>query len=404
MLVSEQQEIQIDQQYAPMQFSADYGPVQDRSLNNYIDRVGKNMAAKTHRPQMPYSFRVVNATYVNAYAFPAGSIAATRGIMLKLDNEAELAALLGHELGHVNARHTAERMTTGTITQTLVGIVAAYAGSQDELYGQIAATLGMIGSGMLLASYSRDNEREADNLGMEYSVTNGYSPEGMVGLMEMLNSLRKGKPSAIELMFSTHPWSQERLQSMTAQARGKYGAARRQPLHRERYMDNTARLRAKKDAIEKMQTGDGLMAHKKYDQALDHYKTALRSAPDDYAGLTMMAKCLLMKNNNSEGLRYAREANSVYPQEGQAIHLKGMANLRMQRFEPAYQSFSRYDKMLPGNPMIEFYKGYTLEKMGRREQAAKNYYNFLQQVQKGKEAEHAYKRLVSWGYIKQNKK
>ena len=93
MLVSEDTEVQIDRQYSPLQISSDYGAAQDSQLNSYVSEVGKEMAAKSHRPQMPYSFRVVNATYVNAYAFPGGTIAATRGIMLSLENEAELAAL-----------------------------------------------------------------------------------------------------------------------------------------------------------------------------------------------------------------------------------------------------------------------------------------------------------------------
>jgi len=121
MLVSEDQEIQIDQQYSPYQFSADYGTAQDTALNSYVDRTGKNMTGRTHRTQMPYNFHVVNATYVNAYAFPGGTIACTRGILLSLENEAELAALLGHELGHVNARHTAEQMSKGMLTQAVVG-------------------------------------------------------------------------------------------------------------------------------------------------------------------------------------------------------------------------------------------------------------------------------------------
>jgi predicted Zn-dependent protease len=127
MLVSEDTEIQIDKQYAPLQFSTDYGSVQDSKLNRYVSQVGNKMAASSHRPHMPYSFRVVNATYINAYAFPGGSIAATRGIMLSLDNEAELAALLGHELGHVNARHSAEQMSKGQLTQAVVGGISVLA-------------------------------------------------------------------------------------------------------------------------------------------------------------------------------------------------------------------------------------------------------------------------------------
>ena len=95
MLVSEDKEIQIDKQHSPYQFSADYGTVQDKRLADYIDRTGKNITAHTHRTHMPYNFHVVNATYVNAYAFPGGTIACTRGILLSLENEAELSALLG---------------------------------------------------------------------------------------------------------------------------------------------------------------------------------------------------------------------------------------------------------------------------------------------------------------------
>ena len=101
MLVSEDQEIALDRQHSPHQFSSDYGAIQDGSLNAYVDQTGKRLASKSHRSHMPYSFRVVNANYVNAYAFPGGSIACTRGIVLSLDNEAQLAALLGHELGQV---------------------------------------------------------------------------------------------------------------------------------------------------------------------------------------------------------------------------------------------------------------------------------------------------------------
>ena len=175
MLVSEDQEIQIDQQYSPYQFSADYGTTQDNGLNRYIDRTGKHVASGTHRTHMPYNFHVVNATYVNAYAFPGGTIACTRGILLSLENEAELAALLGHELGHVNARHTAEQMSKGMLTQTVVGGLSAVAGAAGAGYGSLASQLGQIGAGALLASYSPDNERQADALGLEYIVKSGYS-------------------------------------------------------------------------------------------------------------------------------------------------------------------------------------------------------------------------------------
>ncbi len=400
MLVSEDTEIQIDKQYSPLQFSTDYGEVQDNKLNRYISEVGNKMAAASHRPHMPYSFRVVNATYVNAYAFPAGSIAATRGIMLTLENEAELAALLGHELGHVNARHAAEQMSKGQLTQALVGGISVLAGTQSAALGELAGQLGQISAGALLAKYSRNNEREADALGIEYMVGAGYGSEGFVGLMEMLNSMSKHKSTTVDLLFATHPMSQERYDTAVQAANTKYRSALKGPLYRERYMDQTAGLRAKKEAIEEIQNGEEQMAARKYDAAGNHFRNALKKAPDDYVALCMMSISNLAQKKYAVGRQYAEMAQKAYPEEAQAYHLSGYSKIQLKDFDGAYDEFSNYDRLLPGNPNITFFKGYCQEGMNHIEPAANEYNRYLQVVQEGKYAQHAYRRLVDWGYIK----
>ncbi len=400
MLVSEDQEIQIDKKNSPHQFSADYGITQDTRLNHYIQRVGKDMAALTHRPHMPYSFQVVNANYINAYAFPGGSIAATRGILLSLANEAELAALMGHELGHVNARHTAEQMTKGTITQTIIAGISAYAGTQSATLGQVAAQLGMVGAGALLASYSRNNEREADALGMEYMVKAGYGSPGFVGLMDMLKSLSKRKPSTVELLFSTHPMSDERYQTAVSAVATQYQFAKNRKLHQERYLDNTAALRRIAPAVIAMQRGEREMGQKKYPSAESQFRKALKVAPNDYTGLVLLSKSLVLQNKLSAAERYAQKAQRIYPQEAQAHHLSGYTQLKLKKFGAALKSFSSYDKALPGNSTTLFFKGYALEGMQRRKESAQHYYKYLQAVNQGPQAKHAHTRLVEWGYIK----
>ncbi len=401
MIMDEKQEIAVDRQYAPMQFSSDYGTVQDPALQKYIATTGQRLGVNTHRSHMPYNFHCVNANYVNAYAFPGGSIACTRGILLELDNEAELAALLGHELGHVNARHTAEIMSKSQLANMAVGglaiLTSATVGSGA---GNLAGQLGQLGSGALLASYSRDNERQADSLGMEYMARTGYGPQGMVGLMEMLNSMNRRKSSTAELLFSTHPMSSERYQTSVSQATNEYRQYSGQPLYRERYMDNTANLRKHQGAIKAMQQGEEAMGKEQFSQAQGLFKQALDQAPGDYVGLMLMAKCLLVQKKDAEADRYVELAKQAYPDEAQGYHISGIAKIRTKQYAAAYEDFSIYERRMPGNPNTVFYQGLSLEGMQKIEPAAKAYNAYLQQVRQGKQAQYAYNRLKEWGYIK----
>ncbi|WP_320009353.1 M48 family metalloprotease [Maridesulfovibrio sp.] len=399
MLVSEQQEIQMDRQNSPHQFSADYGAVQDKHVNDYVTKVGITLSSSSHRPDMPYSFRCVNANYVNAYAFPGGSIACTRGILVTLDNEAELAALLGHEIGHVNARHTASRMSSAMAVQGIVAIGVGVAGTQDSRLVPLAAGLGGIGAGMLLASYSRSDERQADSLGMQYMDNADYDPEGMVGLMEELNKLNKSKPSFVQQMFASHPMSSERY-ATAVKKRDTVYADSKGKLLRERFMDNTASVRRIKPAIIEMQKGEGAMGKKSYHEAEEHFAKALRIAPNDYAGLLLMSKCQLAQGKSAEGLQYAEQAKNRYPQEAQALHMTGMLSMETGDFRQAVSNFNAYEKRLPGNPMTTFFKGVSYEALGNRNMAANEYYRFLKATNQGSYAKHAYGRLTDWGYLK----
>jgi len=398
MLMSRSQEIQVDKERSPHQFSADYGTLQDRDLNAYIQSTGRHLSSRTHRPDMPYDFQGVNATYVNAYAFPGGSIAVTRGILLELDNEAQLAALLGHELGHVNARHTASRMTKGVLVSAVMSGASLALGDQEE-YGGLISGLGGIGAGALLAKYSRDNERQADDLGLEYMTRAGYNPQGMVGLMDMLQEKNTHTPSAFEQLFSSHPMSADRYRRMREQAFNTYKNDLSGPFYAERYMDKTAGLRRIKPAIESMQEGQKLMGQKAYAQAEQKFKKALKIAPNDYAGLVMLSKSLLAQQRYAEAEKIAQVASGVYPQEAQALHFMGVARVVRDNYSGAYQAFHAYEQKLPGNPLTTFLAGLSLEGMGRRQQAASHYVQYLRMTNQGKQAQYAYSRLQQWGVV-----
>ncbi|MBN1626762.1 MAG: M48 family metalloprotease [Deltaproteobacteria bacterium] len=402
MLVSEEWEIQVDRQNSPHQFSSDYGTLQDAALSRYIQEVGASMAPHTHRTQMPYSFQGVNATYINAYAFPGGSIAATRGILLSLESEAEFSSLLGHELGHVNARHTAQQMSKGTLIQAIAGGVGAFAGAKGEAYGQLASQISALGAGALLASYSRDNERQADYLGMTYMTKTGYGTEGFVQLMTMLNSLNKGSSNAVSLLFATHPMSQERYNTAVSLANSEFSSSKGKKLSRERYMDNTANLRRLKPAIENFQKAEEYMAAESYDKAETSFKAGLKTAPSDYAGLLMMAKCQYAKKKYNEAIIYSEQAKNAYPKEAQSNYISGLSRVQLKKYDQAVADFTGYESKLPGNPNTIFYRGYAYEGMGNKQKSAEDYSGYLKQVTEGEQAEHAYQRLVEWGVIKES--
>lgn len=402
MLLSEQQEISLDKQNAPHQFSADYGAVQDGRLNNYISQVGTKITRISHRPDMPYSFRGVNATYVNAYAFPGGSIAVTRGMLMELENEAELASLLGHEIGHVNYRHTAARMSQSVLMSAILAGATTYASSEmGGGWAPVMQNLGGIGLGALLAHYSREDERQADAYGTEFSVRSGYSPQGTVGLMEILKEKSKSDPTVIERMFASHPMSSERYDTAVRAASTTYAGMGGQPVFRERYMDYTVRLRKQSGALKVLQKGEVAVTGGRGGEATRHLAEGLRMLPNDYAGLCMMANAQTQIENYRAALSYADHARQVYPQEAQAYHFSGVARLMSGQYSRAYQDFDAYQDLLPGNPQSDFNKSLCLEAMGDYRQAAQGYGRFLQQTRQGPQAQFAHNRLVAWGYIRQ---
>jgi predicted Zn-dependent protease len=401
MLMSRAEEIELDKSYSPHQFSADYGKTQDDDLNRYLSQIGNDLAALSHRPDMPYSFHAVNATYVNAYAFPGGSIAVTRGILLNLGNEGELAALLGHEIGHVNARHTAQRMTKNLLLNAAVLLGTVVVASKDEKAAPWVAGLGGIGAGLLLAHYSREDERQADELGMRYMTQAGYDPNGMVGLMDMLKSLSSRKPNVIEVMFSTHPMSDERYRTAENSVKTTYAEMRDGKLNRERYMDHTAALRRIAPAIEAMQSGQREMAGERYSQAEPFFQEAVRRAPGDYTARIMLAQCQIAIEKPDQAVRYAGEARNLYPEEANSYHVGGIAEMMRKNYSAAFNRFAEYERILPGNPNTVFLKGFTRENMEQIPQAAAEYQRYLNLVTSGEQADHARQRLTEWGYMEQ---
>jgi predicted Zn-dependent protease len=398
--MSKNDEISIDREFGPQQFSSDYGPVQDAELNQYVSSVGTALTKKTHRPDMPYSFRVTNAHYMNAYTFPGGSAAITRYLIARLENEEQLAAIWGHELGHVNARHTASQMTRSKLMQGVLGLTSAAIGGQNAILSQAVNVAGALGGTLFLASYSRDNERQADELGQQYMAAAQYNPMGMARIMEILNREHQENPGTVEILFATHPMSTERYETTGNRAATSYAGFKNAPNHKERYMDSTAGIRALLPMMEELAKGDKAMSQKNVQQAQEHYHSALSYSKNDYAANCRIGEFYAATGKEAVAVHYFEDARAIYQNEARAAKGLGTSYAGSGQWDMALQEFSAADQMLPGDPQMIFLKGLCYEGMGHRDMAAQHYSAFLQQVQQGEQAQHAYNQLIRWGYIR----
>ncbi len=231
--VGEQQEIQMGRE-ADQQIQQQLGLYPDQELQAYVNRLGQQLAAKSERPKLPWTFRVVDDPVVNAFALPGGYIYVTRGLLSHLTSEAELVSVLGHEIGHVTGRHSVEQMSKAQLAQ--IGLIAGMI-LKPELanYGDLAST----GLQLMFLKYGRDDEREADSLGLRYLNQQNYDPREMGDVFRTLarvSSQQQGQ-GRIPNWLSTHPTPEDRIQRINAQVAELGGDFSNRTIGRDRYLN-----------------------------------------------------------------------------------------------------------------------------------------------------------------------
>ncbi len=190
------------------------GAYPDQSVQAYVDEIGARLAqhVELEYADLPWEFTLLDSDVINAFALPGGKVFITRGLAARFENEAQLAGVLGHEIGHVTAEHIDKRVANQTILAAGVGVTGLIIGqSTDEQWLQAAVpvVVGGVGQGFLL-KFSRDEESESDRLGLRYMVRAGYNPRGQLGVMQVLNEASQGQARGIEIL-STHPLPQTRI-------------------------------------------------------------------------------------------------------------------------------------------------------------------------------------------------
>ncbi len=227
----------------------EYGRYEDAGLQNYVQQVGDRLATRSHRPNLVYRFTVLDSADVNAFALPGGYIYVTRGMLAMLNSEAELAAVLGHEIGHVTARHSVRQYTAqqaAGLGYTIGAILL------PELRGAAAQNVYSLFGGALIRGYGREHELEADGLGAEYLARAGYDPNAMLQVIRVLKAQesfevdrarREGRePNVYHGLFSTHPDSDTRLQQVVGKAGALAASGRRTRVNRELYLNTISGL------------------------------------------------------------------------------------------------------------------------------------------------------------------
>jgi len=207
-LISQQQEVELGRDY-DQQIQRLLGVYPDAKLQEYVDRVGQKLAAGSERPDLAWTFRVVDDPVVNAFALPGGHVYVTRGLMTHLTSEAQLAAVLGHEIGHVTARHSVTQMSKARIAR--IGLIAG------SILSPALAGFAARGLDVLFLKYSRDDERQADDLGVRYMYAQGYDPREMPRVFEVLRRVSQVQGrQRIPDWQSTHPSEEERIRTTSA--------------------------------------------------------------------------------------------------------------------------------------------------------------------------------------------
>jgi predicted Zn-dependent protease len=303
-IISESQEIEIGASNYKLLEQAEGGPfVTIPSIEKYVERVGLKLAEVSDRPQLPYQFVVLNNSIPNAWSLPGGKIGINRGLLIELHSEAELAAVLAHEIVHSAARHGAQHYERALL------LSAGMAGLEQILsnhkYEDVAMGTAAVGATLMTMKYSRSAELEADKHGIKYMAAAGYDPQAAVELQKTFLKLSKEKRVHwLFGLFATHPPSEERIKANEATA-AAYPSG-------------------------------GKTGVKEYENEMK----GLRKAQPAYDDLDNGYRAL-KEGKNDKALALANEGIKIEPREAHLYNLKGKAELKLRRLQEALASFNR---------------------------------------------------------------
>ena len=355
-----------------------YGPYQqqqggryqvDPEVSLYVNQVGQKLAQVSDRKNLPYEFVVLNNSVPNAWALPGGKIAVNRGLLTLLEDEAQLAAVLGHEIVHAAARHTAQQMTRGT----LLGLGAQIAGiaTMDSDYGQLVGLGTQLGAGAWQAHYSRDNELEADKYGVKYMVEAGYNPQGAVELQKTFVRLAEegGQSGWLEALFASHPPSQERVERNKALAQ-QYGTTGERG--KQDYQNAIAQIKEDAEAYEAHVKAEAALREGDAEAALKFANKAIALQPKEALFYNAKGQALLAQKQDEKALQAFEEATQRNPEYFMGHLGQGLIRKKLGDYDQAQKQLQRSVELLPTQIGV-FHLGALAQRSGNRDKAVQFY-------------------------------
>ncbi|HLE61264.1 MAG TPA: M48 family metalloprotease [Thermoanaerobaculaceae bacterium] len=395
-LMGEAGEIRMGTNFYPGAIQGSLGPIDEKDVQATVERVGQVVATVSHRPGLPYQFTAVNDPEVNAFALPGGKICITRGLIARLGSEDGLAAVLGHEVGHVTARHAVSAYNRQIMATAILVGGAVYMESQDVKNRGLITLGAVIGTQIVLASYSRQQERQSDDLGMEYAVKAGYSPQGMVETQKTLLDVQKRQPGAVERLFASHPMSADRLETAQKRIALLPADVQTRPLRSEPYRAVMAEVIQVRPAWDLASEGQRLLGQDKDREAEGKLAEAVRMVPKAGVIRTLHAVSLASIKQKGAAVDEARQGARL---SGDVFVSRLVAGELLLEPDPAaaLENLESAEKLLPGQPQVSLLRGQALENLGRKRDAAAAYREAVDRDPNGEVGAEAARRIRNLG-------
>ena len=342
--VSESSEIQLGRQnFLPMQQTQGGELTAFPEVGAYVREVGQRLAKVSHRPQLPYDFVVLDNGVPNAWALPGGKIAVNRGLLVELNNEAELAAVLGHEIVHAAARHGAKSMERGILTQA--GVIGLGLAFEDKAYRDVVMLSSSLGGALITQKYSRSAEFESDRHGIQYMARAGYDPQAAVELQRTFVRLAEGNHSNwLTGMFASHPPSPERVEAnrKTVARMEKNGT-----LGIEAYERVIGPLRSAQPAYERLDKGTEALKKGRNQHALRLATEAIEIEPREALFYGLAAKALVGAGQHDGSLPYLDDAIQRNPRYFDFYLTRGLVHRKLGNEVKARRDLEMSNSLLP---------------------------------------------------------